>query len=215
MALSVRLPCTLRRLPSCYLQSTFILSAAPCRPYCNHSPNTTETRLTIYEHVKHLRSAPLPAVAYGLSGLIPFVGAPCFFLATQSFCSSVALAQTIYGASILSFLGGVRWGCTLASDSAHKPTWRNLGMSVAPSLVAWAGLLVPVPFSTCAVMAGLGTLMYLDMRSAAFPSWFKGLRFLLSIGAVLSLWTTLMCAFMLPKGTRKKGEEPSGPPKKP
>jgi len=38
---------------------------------------------------------------------------------------------------------------------------------------------------------------YFDMAMYGYPAWFKGLRFTLSFIAILSLWTTFMCGYLM------------------
>jgi len=52
------------------------------------------------------------------------------------------------------------------------------------------------------VMTGLAITGYFDISMWGYPAWFKGLRFCLTLGAVLSLWSSLMCFFMI----NKKGD---------
>ena len=171
--------------------------------------------LTVWQSMRELPRSPLPALTLGLSGLIPFVSAPFYMIMSGNFCPTIAYAQVAYGASILSFLGGVRWGFTLPEDSPLQPDWTNLGYSVLPSLVAWVGLLVPHPWSLVTVMGGLGAAAYSDLAVWGYPAWFKGLRFLLSLVAILALWTTCMCAMMLTGQSRSPDSEVAAPvPKK-
>lgn len=153
--------------------------------------------VTIWEGIKEVRHSPMPALILGFSGLIPFVAAPGYMILSQFYMPSMAFAQTVYGACILSFLGGVRWGITVPEESYIRPDWFNLGYSVTPSLVAWIALLLPSSLSMLTVLSGLAATAYLDTTMFGYPPWFKGLRFLLSLIAVLSLWTTLMCGLML------------------
>lgn len=54
-------------------------------------------------------------------------------------------AMKTYGAVILSFLGGIRWGMALrnaTSDDTHM----RLIVSVVPSLAGWFSLLLPIPY---------------------------------------------------------------------
>jgi hypothetical protein len=37
------------------------------------------------------------------------------------------------------------------------------------------------------------------MATYGYPPWFKGMRFILTFVAILSLWTTFMCSFLLKK----------------
>lgn len=154
--------------------------------------------LTIFSDLKQIKSSPLPALVLGLSGLLPFIAAPAYMVMSSAFFQSMAFYQIAYGATILSFLGGVRWGLTLIEESGVRPNWFNLGYSVTPSLVAWLGLVVPnLVVSNFILMAGLTGAAYFDTVMWGYPPWFKALRFILSFVAVLSLWTTLMCKLIL------------------
>lgn len=162
------------------------------------------TALTVLGSLKEIKASPVPALVLGFSGLIPFVAAPTYLVMNQLFLPDVAFAQMVYGATILSFLGGVRWGLTIPDDSILQPNWFNLTYSVTPSLVAWAGILMPSPFSSLTLMLGLAGACYMDMVSYGYPPWFKGLRFTLTFVAILSLWTTLMCSLLLDPEVKKQ-----------
>ncbi|XP_074640972.1 transmembrane protein 69-like [Tubulanus polymorphus] len=160
--------------------------------------------LTIFKDLHKVRHSPLPALTLGLSGLIPFVAVPGCMIFMQTYCPELAFAQVAYGASILSFLGGVRWGLTLHTGGQIQPNWHNLGYSVMPSLVAWTGLMLPHTFSALTLIGGLGMVAYFDTVMRGYPDWFKALRFILSFFAVLSLWTTLICKYIL--GAKKSAQ---------
>lgn len=153
--------------------------------------------LTVWGSIKHLRHTPLPALVLGISGLIPFVAAPTYMICSSLFMADICFAQMAYGATILSFLGGVRWGYSVVEESVLRPDWINLGASVIPSLVAWTGLMIPYPGSLLTIMIGLAGAGYYDLTTYGYPPWFKGLRFILTFVAVLSLWTSFMCKYML------------------
>ncbi|ELT94632.1 hypothetical protein CAPTEDRAFT_160077 [Capitella teleta] len=179
---------------SCYRQSAF--------------EDRDTKALTVWHSVKEVKKSPVPALSLGFLGLIPFVGCPLLMVSTGAFMTQVALAQGAYGACILSFLGGIRWGFTLPAENPVQPDWVNLGYSVTPSLVAWAGLLLPSPTLTLgAVMGGLVMAGYVDMAMYGYPTWFKGMRFLLTLVAVLSLWTTLTCYVIMPAENGKVSEK--------
>ena len=55
----------------------------------------------------------------------------------------VSTGQLAYGASILSFLGGVRWGMLVNPGAPIAGSWLQYSYAVAPSLVAWSALLMP------------------------------------------------------------------------
>ena len=173
------------------------------------TPDKRTTALTVITDLKHLRHSPAPALVFGLSGLIPFAAAPAYMITSQSFCPDIAFAQLAYGASILSFLGGVRWGATLPHGSNLTPDWFNLGYSVTPSLIAWVGLLLPYPASMLTVMSGLAGAAYMDLTMTGYPSWFKALRFLLTFVAVLSLWTTFTCKYLIKDSPKSVSPAPT------
>lgn len=109
----------------------------------------------------------------------------------------IAYGQLAYAATILSFIGGMRWGLTLPQGSTQSPDWHNLIYSITPSLIAWGSLLVSPTVGSAILMGGLGLTGYMDMAMWGYPNWFKGLRFCLTLVAVLSLWTTLMCSLIM------------------
>jgi len=147
---------------------------------------------SILSAITGLRHSPAPALGLGLAGLIPFVAAPAYMYNAGVFLPSIATAQLTYGATILSFLGGVRWGL-LASGGPHlPPTWSQYSWSVTPSLIAWAALLIPnQAAATTLCAAGLTTALVLDLKQQGYPDWFRGLRLILTLGAVVSLLCSL------------------------
>ncbi|CAL8343738.1 unnamed protein product [Merluccius merluccius] len=152
--------------------------------------------------MKALAQAPKPALYLGLSGLLPFVSAPLYMAATGSFCPQVAWAQVVYGASIVSFLGGARWGFAIPEGSPARPDWMNLGNSVVPSLIAWLALLCRdnVTEGALLVLMGLGLALHYDLTLLpGYPAWFKAMRTLLTLVATFSLVATLALKKFCPK----------------
>lgn len=160
--------------------------------------------LVLVKDLKHLSSSPGPALTLGLSGLVPFVGIPGYMILSGGFLEGLAFSQIAYGACILSFVGAVRWGTALTEQDVVRPNWFNLGYSVVPSLVAWTALMLPNSLAIIVLMGGLAGTAYMDLTMFGYPAWFKALRFLLSLVAVLSLWTTLLCSFTMSDGKKKK-----------
>lgn len=146
----------------------------------------------------------MPALTLGLSGLIPFVAAPMAMAQQGVFMPGLATAQMAYGATILSFLGGVRWGILVVPQGEIRPTWMQYIWAVTPSLIAWPALLMPTVAGCVTCMGGLGLTGYLDLIQYGYPQWFKGLRFVLTTVAILSLWSTLMCELLLKKEEEEK-----------
>ncbi|XP_069020777.1 transmembrane protein 69-like isoform X2 [Embiotoca jacksoni] len=144
--------------------------------------------------LRALAKAPKPALYLGFSGLLPFLSAPLLMAATQSFYPEVAYAQMVYGASIVSFLGGARWGFALPAGSPAQPDWMNLGNSVVPSLLAWLALLCRdnIAEGALVVLMGLGLSLHYDLTLLpGYPAWFKAMRTVLTLVATFSLVATL------------------------
>ncbi|KAG8437044.1 hypothetical protein GDO86_007938, partial [Hymenochirus boettgeri] len=151
-----------------------------------------------------IKDAPKPALYLGLAGLIPFVSAPLLMNVTACYYPEMAYAQVAYGASILSFLGGVRWGYAIPESSPAKPDWMNLTNSTVPPLLAWFGLLFRDNISESAVLVimGLGIALHYDLALLpTYPSWFKALRAILTLVAIFSLIASLICANVYPHKT--------------
>lgn len=151
---------------------------------------------------------PVPALVLGLGGLIPFMSAallvwsdipfeqwfPDWLVRERSSSQVATLALGAYGAVILSFLGGVRWG-NLLFDHASLRSWMPLTLSILPSLIAWLALLLAARPMIIVLSAGF-TLQYaLDVAAAKrgeIPPWFLRLRFILTSGAIISLLVALL-----------------------
>lgn len=154
-----------------------------------------------------LFQAPKPALFLGFAGLIPFLSAPILMATTNSFYPEIAYAQMVYGASIVSFLGGARWGFSLPDGSPALPDWKNLGNSVVPSLVAWMALLCRnnIAEGTFIVIMGLGLSLYYDLiLLPGYPAWFKAQRIILTLVATLSLVATLALKNICPEKNLQK-----------
>ncbi|XP_029001917.1 transmembrane protein 69-like [Betta splendens] len=151
--------------------------------------------------LKDLWKGPRPALCLGFAGLIPFVSPTLLMAVTETYFPDLAFAQLAYGASILSFLGGVRWGFALPDSSPAKPDWLNLANSVVPPLLAWAAMLMSDSIDPAATMVimGLGISLHYDLSLLpTYPSWFKALRAVLTIVAFFSLVGTLVMNEMYP-----------------
>lgn len=144
--------------------------------------------------LRALTQAPKPALYLGFSGLIPFLSVPLLMAATQTFYPELAYAHVVYGASIVSFLGGARWGFAIPAGSPAQPDWMNLGNSVVPSLLAWLALLCRdnIAEGALVVIMGLGLSLHYDLTLLpGYPSWFKAMRTVLTLVATFSLVATL------------------------
>ena len=131
---------------------------------------------------------PVPLLL-GLAGLIPFWALAIGLLlhgvpGTPPAQLDAALAT--YGAIIVSFLGGIRWGLAVPAGDPGP----NYAISIVPSLVAWALLAAPEPWRLAAlalVALALGPIDLGLVRAGLAPAWFGRLRMILSVGAGLAL----------------------------
>jgi hypothetical protein len=90
------------------------------------------------------RRLPILAVILSIAGIVPFVLCGLGAVATNAVTSQLAALVLIgYGAVVLSFLGGVHWGFTLAIEHDRAERLR-LGLGVLPGLMGWAALAVAV-----------------------------------------------------------------------
>ena len=147
-----------------------------------------------------LSAVPSVPLWLGLSGALPFLAGVIVFALGGVPYVDAAFAQratVIYGAVILSFLGGVRWGLGLirARDDLRDA---RLSLSVVPSLIGWAAALIP-PFPGLVLLAlsfaAQGAWDVGDAEDDGAPRWYPTLRTaltalvcsLLSVFAVLSI----------------------------
>lgn len=142
---------------------------------------------------------PLPALLLGVAGLIPFVAsAIASVLLDTPVKTKASLALGAYGAVILSFLGGVKWGAALHDSKALKQ-WMPLALSVLPSIIAWFALLLPSMYSLSLLAIAFVGQYYLDNQSVqngALPTWYGRLRMMLTTGAVLSILLGLVALLL-------------------
>ncbi len=141
---------------------------------------------------------PRPAMTLGASGLLPFAGlALAAQVAPAAWADAAADGLLVYGATILAFMGGCRWGFAAAGLGAG-PDWRPLAVSVLPSLWAWAAVwaapLLGAAGAATALALGFALLFWDDARATRAqeaPAWWRSLRAPLTLGAcsaLLSLW---------------------------
>jgi hypothetical protein len=133
-------------------------------------------------------SARVPAAAWqlGLAGLLPF-GA--LALGVLMGVDGARAGLLNYGALILSFMGGCRWGFA-AAGLGEGPSVQMLGISVLPALYAWVAILFPFKAASVALAVGFVALYVADRaltRAGGAPVWWTTLRAPLTIGAAASL----------------------------
>lgn len=147
-----------------------------------------------------IRTVPRVPLWLGLSGVLPFALGVVAYAAGGVWLvgADLALRSTLaYGAVILSFLGGVRWGLGLLLGAPERRDAR-LALSVLPSLLGWVALLLPAfPGLVLLAMAfaAQGAWDAGDVMEDGAPDWYGHLRTLLtalvcsllSVAAVLTI----------------------------
>lgn len=147
-------------------------------------------------------SVPIPSIALmlGLAGLIPFVaGGVALWVPVGPFLGEIGLKLIIaYGAIILSFLGGIRWGAAIMPHGTRRQGLEFVG-SVVGSLAGLAAIfLPPVPALALLIAGFLMQALWdvMSVESGRLPPWFGKLRMLLTAGAVLALTAALVSVIL-------------------
>ncbi|KAM5322748.1 transmembrane protein 69 isoform 1-T1 [Glossophaga mutica] len=156
--------------------------------------------------IMYLPDSPKPALYVSLAGLIPFFAPPLIMLMTKTYIPILAFTQMAYGASFLSFLGGIRWGFALSEGSPAKLDFLNLAGSIAPVVFSWLAFLISERLNEAivTVIIGLGIALHNELFLLPhYPNWFKALRIVITLVAFLSFVITLLLKDTYPeKGPR-------------
>ena len=113
------------------------------------------------------------------AGAIPFAGLAIGVAVLDPPTNATAgLWLQTYSAVILSFLGGIRWGLTLARPDSGQGT---LALTVLPALAGWmiltmAIILQPDPAWYLAYAGLFAIQLFWDWTSSSVPNWFKPVR---------------------------------------
>ncbi len=133
---------------------------------------------------------PIPALVLGLGGLLPFWAAPALIWWEPMWWGAAHHQQLVYGALILSFLGGVHWGVALM---AGERRWPRYAWSVLPALIGWTCHAFQ-HHGTLILLCGFGVAWSIDRLSPLaedLPVWYQHLRAILSVGAMGGLAATI------------------------
>lgn len=136
---------------------------------------------------------PRAALRLGFLGLAPLAIAALISLSEHMTTARLGvLAFSLYGAVLLSFLGGVRCGFELMR-APQQPSALRLFFSALPGLGGWAltlfMLAYPVALGAAACFSGLFAAQYVwdhrSARDASAPEWYPLLRQVLTGGAMV------------------------------
>ena len=141
--------------------------------------------------------SPALAFALGLAGLVPFWGLALARAAGWPRGlppGEVDGMLATYAATILAFLGGIRWGAALRGSAQHGVATDYL-FGVTPQLFGWGALFLPDPWRWIVLGLGILALGPVDRNLVArglAPAWFGRLRLILSLGAGAALFVAAL-----------------------
>jgi len=138
---------------------------------------------------------PANAAVLGYAGLLPFVAGALGTVLLDDLDQAEWAGRllVLYGAVILSFLGGVHWGVALTANRSRPA--RLLVMGVVPSLVGWGSLALPYDQSLVVQVAGFGLFWLYEHRvlgEGVLPRAYLDLRRRLTAVACSSLALALV-----------------------
>lgn len=131
--------------------------------------------------------APALVTLYGWLGLMPFLVSPMVGWWLPAWSGLAATLLVSYGALILSFLGGARWGLAVTHS---RPDMRVVSLAMLPTLVALTLVVVPgmaIGWRMCGLALALSIHWLWDITSTDLPSWYPRQRTPLSFGAIACL----------------------------
>ena len=94
----------------------------------------------------------------------------------------------LYGAIILSFMGGAQWGLSMVTGGSTMRT--RLAISVLPALAAFGLWFLPATGALLGLAAVFVALLLYDIataRAGAAPAWYPALRIQLTSAVVICL----------------------------
>jgi hypothetical protein len=132
-----------------------------------------------------------PPRVLGFAGLMPFIAlAAMIRLGPGTWYVYWMTALSYYGAVILTIVGALQWAYALKRSARGGSAWLQYGFSVAPALIAWLSLLLPVWSALQLQAGGLLVCYAFDRNMACFdpvPAWFLRMRAVLTLVGAASL----------------------------
>ena len=128
---------------------------------------------------------PRSALWLGLTGAIPFAAGNIALIFPGLWPDLTMVADQAvktYGAVVLSFLGGIRWGFGMRKDREDRS--RTLAISVVPALFGWFALFLPGAWPVLALAGGIAAQGFWDIATASndgAPPWYRRLRIMHTI----------------------------------
>ena len=139
-------------------------------------------------------TVPRGAAVLGWCGVIPFAALTAAALGSTPLDPAHAeRLLVLYGAVILSFMGGVHWGLAISGRGPNaNPDTAHLTASVLPALVGWVAALLSTKPGIIVLVCGFLVLLAYDIRTVRAniaPRWYARLRIQLTLVVVCLLAT--------------------------
>ena len=122
----------------------------------------------------------------GYAGVLPVAGLLALGWSKTDWQAQALSLAGVYGALILSFLGGIHWGFATHGTASKK----HFFVSVIPSLWAWVALAVPDLYALISIILGLVLFFVYETNCALTsrcPNWYLPLRLRLTVALSLDL----------------------------
>ena len=122
----------------------------------------------------------------GYAGVLPVAGLLVLAWGDAAWQQLALNLASVYGALILSFLGGIHWGFATSGFTSAK----HFFVSVIPSLWAWVALASPDLYTVIGIILGLVLFFAYEKNSAVarrLPAWYLRLRARLTVGLSVGL----------------------------
>jgi hypothetical protein len=138
-----------------------------------------------------LPGIPRAVLTVGIAGLVPFaaVALAAWIPGLPISPPTLYLAGLTYGAIVLSFMSGARWGAATAQRAG------DFIISLLPPLAGWIALLIEPLLGLCLLIAAYFLQAFWNVASAdrgVLPSWFGKFSSFLTSGAVIALLAMLL-----------------------
>ena len=133
---------------------------------------------------------PVNTIWLGGLGVIPFAASSAVaVLASPQISAYGEFALLVYGAIILSFLGGILWGRILAfaAVQAVSNETRSLMVSIVPPLIGWIGVLIGPRLGLPALAIAFLLMLATDLiyaKCSLVPAWYPKLRLPLTLTVI-------------------------------
>ena len=134
---------------------------------------------------------PRPAFVIGWLGVLPFAAFSLLAATGGVLPRDAAMSRLVlYGAIILSFMGGAQWGLTMVTTHVPGAMATRLAISVLPPLAAFGLWFLPAMPALLGLSAVFVALLLYDIetaRAGSAPTWYPALRIQLTSAVVVCL----------------------------